>query len=133
LAGELVKNDDIRVDVYEASTQIEEVGAGITLWGRVWEALQLMGLTNNSTGLATVVAASSVGGFPTGVFMSIKPMMQRINTSPQLLRLSSTSEGSDSLTRILGASRSRVSVNPFHHAFIPTPILKMLGAYADPT
>ncbi|KAF8532307.1 hypothetical protein JB92DRAFT_1312172 [Gautieria morchelliformis] len=61
LAGELVKNDDIRVDVYEASTQIEEIGAGITLWGRVCEALQLMGLSKGSMGVAT------------GVFLVLRP------------------------------------------------------------
>ncbi|KAF8589909.1 FAD/NAD(P)-binding domain-containing protein [Ramaria rubella] len=46
LAVELMKENNIQVDIYEASPRIEEIGANITLWGRVRQVVRLMGLTN---------------------------------------------------------------------------------------
>ena len=35
---------NIRVDIYEAGTQFSEIGAGVTVWKRTWELMQLLGL-----------------------------------------------------------------------------------------
>lgn len=64
MAAELVKNNTIRVDVYEASSKIEAIGSGITLWGRVCEALQLMGLDKECSRSSEDMASSS--GVPAG-------------------------------------------------------------------
>lgn len=34
----------VEVDIYEATTKLAQVGAGITLWPRGWEVLKLLGL-----------------------------------------------------------------------------------------
>ena len=35
---------DIKVDIYEASSQFSEIGAGIALWLRSWKVLRKLGL-----------------------------------------------------------------------------------------
>lgn len=61
----LLKHGDIRVDVYEASSKFEEVGAGLTLWGRVCEALRLMDLADDC--MKAAVIAASTSGLPTSM------------------------------------------------------------------
>ena len=65
LATVLLKHGDIRVDVYEASSKFEEVGAGLTLWGRVCEALRLMDLADDC--MKAAVIAASTSGLPTSM------------------------------------------------------------------
>ncbi|KAJ7595521.1 hypothetical protein C8J56DRAFT_1115495 [Mycena floridula] len=36
--------ENIELDIYEAASEISEIGAGVTLWPRLWEALNEMGL-----------------------------------------------------------------------------------------
>ena len=66
LAGALSKHGDIQVDLYEASDNFDEVGAGITLWGRVCEALRLMGLSDDC--IKAAVVAASTSDLPTSMF-----------------------------------------------------------------
>jgi len=49
LAAELQSSKDIRVDVYETYAKYEEIqtGANVTLWGRVCDALRVMGLAED--------------------------------------------------------------------------------------
>ena len=35
---------EIKVDIYEASSHISEIGAGINMWKRTWEILRSIGL-----------------------------------------------------------------------------------------
>ncbi|KAF8589911.1 FAD/NAD(P)-binding domain-containing protein [Ramaria rubella] len=59
LGAALVKQENIKVDIFEASKEFGEVGAGLTLWGRVCEALYLMGLAEDCIRASIVVASSS--------------------------------------------------------------------------
>jgi len=63
LAGALAQldptGDHIQVDVYESSPQFSEIGAGVTLWGRVCEALHIMNLAEPCINQAVVAASSS--------------------------------------------------------------------------
>lgn len=42
--GFLKAGPEIKVDIYEASSQISEIGAGINIWRRTWEILRSIGL-----------------------------------------------------------------------------------------
>ena len=35
---------DVKVDVYESTQELTEVGAGIGVWPRIWEILRYLGL-----------------------------------------------------------------------------------------
>ncbi|KAF9553097.1 FAD/NAD(P)-binding domain-containing protein [Agrocybe pediades] len=41
--------DVIQIDVYESTSKLVQVGAGITIWPRAWEILQNMGLESSLT------------------------------------------------------------------------------------
>lgn len=47
LALALSKYPDIRVDVYEAAKEFDEIGAGIMMWERTWRILQTLGLAED--------------------------------------------------------------------------------------
>lgn len=51
--------DCVQVDVYEASPEFTEVGAGLTLWGRVCEALATLGLAQDCIDASVIVASTS--------------------------------------------------------------------------
>lgn len=40
----LSQHDNVEVDIYESTAVISEVGAGITLWPRVWKMVQAIDL-----------------------------------------------------------------------------------------
>ncbi|KAF9477282.1 FAD/NAD(P)-binding domain-containing protein [Pholiota conissans] len=42
--GALSKKKNLEIDIYEAAFAITEVGAGITLWPRVWKTMKAIGL-----------------------------------------------------------------------------------------
>ncbi|PSR73283.1 hypothetical protein PHLCEN_2v10861 [Hermanssonia centrifuga] len=44
LALSLSKYPDIQVDLYEAAARFTEIGAGLTVQGRTWKPLELMGV-----------------------------------------------------------------------------------------
>ncbi|KAF8526223.1 hypothetical protein BU17DRAFT_40692 [Hysterangium stoloniferum] len=64
LAAELLKNDDIVVDIFESSSSIEEIGANVTLHGRVCDVLRLMGLEKDCLG----ASANPTNGHPATTF-----------------------------------------------------------------
>lgn len=37
----------IEVDIYEAASELTQVGAGLTLWPRTWEMFEKLGLSNS--------------------------------------------------------------------------------------
>ncbi|KAJ3551438.1 hypothetical protein NM688_g4703 [Phlebia brevispora] len=43
----LSKYDDIEVQVYEAAESFNEIGAGLTIWGRAWSILSRLGLAHD--------------------------------------------------------------------------------------
>ncbi|KAF8476473.1 hypothetical protein JB92DRAFT_3051035 [Gautieria morchelliformis] len=57
---------EVYVDVYEAAPEFVELGAGLTLWGRVCEALRLMGMDEDCVRAAVVVASSYGAGATDG-------------------------------------------------------------------
>ena len=42
--GFLKVGPEIKIDIYEASSHISEIGAGINVWKRTWEILRSIGL-----------------------------------------------------------------------------------------
>ena len=40
-----IDNDRVKVDIYEASSHISEIGTGIGMWWRTWEILKNVGFT----------------------------------------------------------------------------------------
>ena len=107
LATSLLKHGDIQVDVYEVSNKFEEVGAGLTLWGRVCEALRLMDLANDCMN-ASVIAASA-----SGLPASMSPLISSsIPVTRVYQQLASTCVASSSQTETLAVSRLRVSSRP---------------------
>ncbi|GJJ13745.1 hypothetical protein Clacol_008001 [Clathrus columnatus] len=63
LAGALLRldktGDYVQVDVYEASAMFTEVGAGLTLWGRVCEALYTLELAQDCIDASVIVNSTS--------------------------------------------------------------------------
>ena len=55
-------DSEVHVDIYEASPEFVEVGAGVTLWGRVCEALRHMGMDEDCIRASVVVASTSGEG-----------------------------------------------------------------------
>ncbi|KAF8526227.1 hypothetical protein BU17DRAFT_62211 [Hysterangium stoloniferum] len=49
----------VQIDVYESASEFVEVGAGITLWGRVCEALHILGLAQDCIKASVIVASTS--------------------------------------------------------------------------
>lgn len=54
-------DSQVHVDIYETSPEFVEVGAGITLWGRVCEALRQMGMADDCVRASVVAASTSEG------------------------------------------------------------------------
>ena len=61
LAVALNRYPDIDVSIYESAGSFEEVGAGVTIWGRGWRVLSLMGLDKPLRKLAGVPEDGSGG------------------------------------------------------------------------
>lgn len=57
-----LNSDAIRVDIYESAPASVEVGAGLTLWGRVCEVLRYMNLEDACTRQSVIVASSRGAG-----------------------------------------------------------------------
>ncbi|KXN91079.1 Salicylate hydroxylase [Leucoagaricus sp. SymC.cos] len=51
----------IKVDVYEATGQFKEIGAGVMIWARTWRILELMGLAENFSKVAHAPPDGSMG------------------------------------------------------------------------
>jgi salicylate hydroxylase len=52
LALALTPYPDITVDIYEAATKFEEIGAGLAIWGRGVAALKKLGLEETLRSIA---------------------------------------------------------------------------------
>ena len=61
LAVVLNRYPDIEVAVYESADSFKEVGAGVTIWGRAWRSLALMGFDKPLRRLAGVPEDGSGG------------------------------------------------------------------------
>lgn len=51
----------IKVDVYEATSQFKEIGAGVMIWARTWRILELMGLAEDFAKVAHAPPDGSMG------------------------------------------------------------------------
>ncbi|KIJ50920.1 hypothetical protein M422DRAFT_44156 [Sphaerobolus stellatus SS14] len=54
--------EHVDINVYESSSEFVEVGAGLTLWGRVTEALRLLGIAEDCRNASVIVASSAAAG-----------------------------------------------------------------------
>ncbi|KAF8586521.1 FAD/NAD-binding domain-containing protein [Ramaria rubella] len=61
LAIALSRYPDIKVDVYEAAEQFEEIGAGLMIWKRTWRILELLGLHTDASKVAHSPPDASLG------------------------------------------------------------------------
>lgn len=52
LAISLSAHPHLVVDLYEATGQFKEIGAGVMIWSRTWRILELMGLANEFSKIA---------------------------------------------------------------------------------
>ncbi|TBU25153.1 FAD/NAD(P)-binding domain-containing protein [Dichomitus squalens] len=61
LAVALSKYPDIQVDVYEATGQFKEIGAGVMIYARTWEILSLLGMAQDFSRIAHAPPDGSLG------------------------------------------------------------------------
>ncbi|KAF8519490.1 FAD/NAD-binding domain-containing protein [Hysterangium stoloniferum] len=61
LAVALSRYPDIQVDVYEATEQFKEIGAGVMIWAKTWRILELLGLDGEASLIAHAPPSSSPG------------------------------------------------------------------------
>lgn len=59
--SEFVGLDKVELDVYEATTKMTEIGAGIVIWPRTWELLKRIGLEERLTKLLPAPPTSDPG------------------------------------------------------------------------
>ena len=78
LAVALSKYPDIRVDVYEAAKEFEEIGAGIMMWERTWRILQTLGLDED----LSKAANSPPNGLPGSYLSAISGNPINVNSEP---------------------------------------------------
>lgn len=61
LAVALSQYPDIQVDLYEATAQFKEIGAGVMIWSRTWEILNHLGLASQFAKIAHAPPDRSIG------------------------------------------------------------------------
>ncbi|TFK44427.1 FAD/NAD-P-binding domain-containing protein [Crucibulum laeve] len=61
LALALARYSHVQVDLYEATDRFKEIGAGVMIWSRTWEILNLMGLADAFSRIAHAPPNGSIG------------------------------------------------------------------------
>ena len=61
LAVALSKFKDIECHVYEAAQRFREIGAGVMIWTKTWQIIELMGLAEEFSKIAHAPPDGSLG------------------------------------------------------------------------
>ncbi|KAM5540038.1 hypothetical protein V8D89_006178 [Ganoderma adspersum] len=71
--------DTVEVDIYESAHELTEIGAGVSMWPRIWEIIRYLGLEDE---LLEISGAGRLGALPMVFTKSDEPTAVDITTLP---------------------------------------------------